>query len=57
MFLGRSLGLVQVPILPPQPYIDLWAVAHPDVWPSARVRAFTDLLVPFVRARRADFIA
>lgn len=57
MFLGRALpGLVQVPILPPQPYADIWLVAHPDVWPSARVRAFRDILVPYIKAHRSDFV-
>ena len=57
-FLGRSLpGLVQVPCLPPQPYADIWAVAHPDVWPSAKLKAFRDVLVPHIRAHRALFVA
>lgn len=58
MFLGRSTpGLVQVPAMPPQPYADIWVVGHPDVWPAAKPRAFRELLVPYFRARRRDFIA
>lgn len=58
MFLGRSTpGLVQVPVLPPQPYPDIWVVAHPDVWPSARVAAFRERLVPYFCANRAQFVA
>ncbi len=58
MFLGRSLpGLVQVPLLPPQPYMDLWMVAHPDVWPGAKVKAFREVLADDIRARRALFVA
>lgn len=58
MFLGRSLpGLVQVPLLPPQPYMDVWMVAHPDVWPGAKVRAFRDVLKADMKTRRAFFIA
>lgn len=58
MFLGRATpGLVQVPVLPPQPYADIWVVGHPDVWPAAKPRAFRELLVPYFRARRRDFIA
>jgi len=58
MFLGRaSARLVQVPLLPPAPYAEIWAVGHPDVWPGARPRAFRDVLAPFFRARRAAFVA
>ncbi len=58
MFLGRATeGLVQVPVLPPQPYADIWVVGHPDVWPSAKVRAFLDPLVAFFKTSRARFVA
>lgn len=58
MFLGRATpGLVQVPVMPPQPYADIWVVGHPDVWPAAKPKAFRDLLVPQFRARRQDFVA
>lgn len=58
MFLGRSTpGLVQVPSLTPKNYLDIWVVGHRDVWPSARVAAFRDILVPHFRAHRADFVA
>jgi len=58
MFLGRALrGLQQVPVLPPQPYAEIWAVAHPDVWPSAKVRAFVEGLVRFCKAEQARFVA
>ena len=57
LFLGRSSpGLVQVPLLPPQPYADIWVLAHEDVWPSAKVKAFRDMLVPALRARRGEFV-
>jgi len=57
MFLGRaSSGLVQVPVLPPQPYADIWMVGHPDVWPSRKLRAFREVLVPFCKTRRGDFV-
>lgn len=56
MFLGRSLpGLVQVPVLPPQAYADIWAVAHPDVWPSAKLQAFVAPLVRFCKAEQERF--
>ena len=58
MFLGRSLpGLVQVPLLPPQPYADIWIVAHPDVWPSAKLEAFRAIAVPHFREMRPFFVA
>lgn len=58
MFLGRaSAGLVQVPVLPPHPYADIWVVGHPDVWASVKIRAFLDTLVPFCKAHRARFVS
>lgn len=58
MFLGRTTpGLVQVPVLPPQPYMDIWVVGHPDVWPSGKLTAFRDLLVTFCKANRGIFVA
>lgn len=57
LFLGRhSGGLVQVPVLPPQPYPDIWVVAHRDVWKSARVAAFKSALVTFFKANRHRFV-
>ena len=58
MFLGRTLpGLVQVPLIPPTPYWDIWMVAHPDVWPGAKVRAFRDVVRADIKSRRALFTA
>lgn len=58
MFLGRSLpGLVQLPTLSPQPYADIWVVAHPDVWPSAKLKAFRSIAVPHFRKLRPLFTA
>ena len=57
MFLGRATpGLVQVPVLPPQSYADIWIVGHPDVWQSAKVTAFREILVPYFRSHRSDFV-
>ncbi len=57
-FLGRTTpGLVQIPVLPPQPYMDIWVVAHRDVWPSAKVTAFRDILSAQMRADRALYVA
>ena len=58
MFLGRAMqDLEQVPVLPPQPYADIWTVAHPDVWPSAKLRAFRDCLLRFCKSNKALFVA
>ncbi|MEP4199239.1 MAG: LysR family transcriptional regulator [Aliishimia sp.] len=58
MFLGRaSAGLVQVPVLPPQPYADVWVVGHPDVWPSQKLQAFRDILVSYCKLHRTDFVS
>jgi DNA-binding transcriptional LysR family regulator len=58
MFLGRaSEGLEQVPVLPPQPYADIWVVAHRDVWPSAKVKAFREMLVPWFKSHRDCFVS
>lgn len=57
MFIGRSYpGLVQLPVLPVGRYTDIWAVAHRDVWPSKRVKAFRDCLVPHFKAKSALFV-
>lgn len=58
MFLGRATpGLMQVPVLPPQPYADIWVVAHADVWPSAKLAAFRERLIPHFRRIKAQFVA
>jgi len=58
MFLGRTYSeLVQVPVLAPQSYTDIWVVSHRDVWPTARVQAFRDCLVPYFKENRAIFVA
>lgn len=56
MFIGRSTaGLVHVPVLPPQPYSDIWVVGHPDVWPSKKLRAFREILVAYCKLHSDDF--
>ena len=57
MFLGRALGLTLAPVLPPQPYADIWLVGHADVWPGARMKAFRDILVPYMRREAACFVS
>ena len=56
MFLGRATpGLVRVPVLPPQPYADIWVVGHPDVWPSKKTRAFRDVLIAYCKRNSENF--
>ena len=58
MFLGRaSAGLVQVPVLPPQPYADIWVVGHPDVWRDEKLRVFRDVLLTYCKTHRDRFVA
>ena len=57
LFLGRSSpGLVQVPVLAPQRYQDIWALTHRDLRDAGRVRAFREALVEFFRRHRRDFL-
>ncbi|WP_121060598.1 LysR family transcriptional regulator [Chachezhania antarctica] len=57
MFLGRATAwLVQVPVLPPRPCDDIWAVAQDDIWRTAKVAAFRSMLAAHFRARRQDFV-
>lgn len=55
LFLGRALGLQPLDLMPAQPYADIWVVAHADLWPSAKVTAFRQMLVPFFKAQEARF--
>ena len=58
MFLGRALpGVVQVPLLAPRPYQPIWIVAHPDVWKGAKVTAFRETMVRFLKGDRDRFVA
>lgn len=58
VFLGRATpGLQQVPGLPVRPYSDIWVVAHPDVWPGAKLVAFREMLTRHFRANRHRFVA
>lgn len=57
LFLGRALPELQpVPNLPVKPYADIWAVAHEDVWPSAKVQAFQTMLADWFRENRGQFM-
>jgi DNA-binding transcriptional LysR family regulator len=58
IFLGRATsGLVNVPVLPPQRYSDIWVVGHPDVWPAEKTRAFREVLVAHCKKHSADFVS
>ena len=57
LFLGRTTtGLVQVPVLPPQPYADVWVVGHPDVWPSNKLDAFRKVLIAHCKSNHHLFV-
>lgn len=57
LFLGRSTeGLKQLRIIEPQPYIDIWVLTHSDMKDAPKVRAFKDLLIPFFKKHKADFV-
>lgn len=55
LFLGRHAGLEQVPVMPPQPYADIWVVSHADLADAPKQRAFKDVVVPLFAERRAMF--
>ncbi len=58
MFLGRSAtGLLQVPVLPPQPFADIWVIGHPDVWSSPKLSAFRDILTKYCKVHCHEFVA
>jgi DNA-binding transcriptional LysR family regulator len=57
MFLGRYAGLEQVPVMPPQPYADIWVVSHRDLSQAPRQRAFKQVITPLFAERRAMFVA
>ena len=58
MFLGRATpGLVQVPFLAPQPYLDIWVLTHPDLKNAAKVIAFKQMLVAHFQRKASDFVA
>ncbi len=56
--IGRQAeGLRLIETLPPREFPDIWMVAHRDVWASAKVAAFRELLLPIFRERRTQFTA
>ncbi|SHH40658.1 LysR family transcriptional regulator [Cognatishimia maritima] len=57
-FLGRNASdLYELPINDPMPFPEIWAVAHRDVWRSARVAAFREVLLPHFKAHSHLFVA
>lgn len=56
MFLGHTTpGLVQVPLLPPQPYKDIWVLTHSDLRAAPKIAAFKKVLIPFFKENAAEF--
>lgn len=58
VFLGNAAnGLIQIPVLPPQSFADIWVVGHPDVWSSPKLTAFRDILTKYCKKHRHQFVA
>ena len=55
-FVGRYSGLHQVPIMDPQPYSDIWVVAHRELWNSAKVAAFRTCVSDYFKVNQAKFV-
>ena len=56
LFLGtQTPGLRQLPYLAPQPYSDVWLVSHPDIWPSAKVTAFKQIVLKHINQKKTIF--
>lgn len=57
-FLGRyGSNLEELPVGRPLPFPEVWAVAHRDVWRSASVTAFRNVLIPHFKRNAALFVA
>jgi DNA-binding transcriptional LysR family regulator len=56
LFVGRDNGLQQVDVMESQDYADIWALSHRDIARVPKVQAFRDMLDPFFRAHRQDFV-
>lgn len=57
-FLGRNApDLFEIDICEPMAFPEIWAVAHRDIWRSARVAAFREILVPHFKKYAHLFVA
>lgn len=58
MFLGSAAtGLMQIPVLPPQSFADIWVIGHPDVWSLPKLTAFREILTKYCKQHRHQFMA
>ena len=56
MFLGLTTpGLVQVPLLAPKPYKDVWVLTHSDLRAAPKVTAFKEILIPYFKEKASEF--
>ncbi len=56
LFLGsQTPELKRLPHLTPQPYSDVWLVAHPDIWTSAKVTAFKKIVLKHMKQKKTVF--
>lgn len=57
-FLGRNTpDLHELDLCQPMTFPEVWAVAHRDIWRSARVAAFREILVPHFKKNAHLFVA
>ncbi len=57
VFLGSNApDLEQIPLYKPMPFPEIWAVAHRDIWRSARVTAFREILIPHFKKNAHLFV-
>ncbi len=56
MFLGHTTpGLVQVPLLQPKPYKDVWVLTHSDIRAAPKIAAFKEILIPYFKEKAQEF--
>jgi len=56
MFLGKATkGVVQVPILQPQSYWDIWVLTHNDLRNAPKITAFKEILIPYFKEKANEF--
>ncbi len=56
LFLGNAYsGLMQVPVLKPRKYPDIWVLSHKDMVNTPGVSAFKQILIPYFKARQNEF--
>lgn len=58
LFVGRAVPELELaPIMPPTPYMDIWALSHRDLKDSAKLQAFKRLLGAYFTRNAHVFVA